>query len=604
MSTRKVSFPMPRKTEMHTSAPHKSKLFSAEILKETVQDNPESEESDASEVISSINYDNIYVPSCMMESFIDRGILPKRAAKVIVQKFKNQIIDCSPCSIESKLSRIMSERYDNNAKMKTYNNRKEHISTPLSPNENMIIKLGIQHQCFPGFSSLNWSSLYSSAACEHADGQKLVSYQSDALVKARTLGMMRHVTLRNFEELFESGKFSSRVSIAAHITRTENKMYSKSAYFTYSNIVRTNVSFSSASVDLILIALKNFWFDTLEVKIGNSYMHIDRSIFRHYAKAFKDHDNFFLELPSHKVPMHLMAKLYHWMIFDDYKLLFDGDFLPMYNMAKFLDVRVLLNQFWATFAATDCAGLYDQQAFQAYLKARQLQCEDIMTIMLGRIRKFFLPLIASQEYIEFDANEVIFALKLNKIYVNSEDEIFFCALRWLEHDWENRRLFLMDIMSAVRFRLLSPWLHRSILFQPETETIGKLGRWKDIRALLWDACLYAQAQLVFRLSPSKKHDSAVVLKYSRSHIADRSWAYCPEVPHHHDILCPHFRPLTCATFNMFLNLLHKYAQEFMDKLMFVPYKHWHTYRCCKDFDKQRKIALRPPPYQVIKERDL
>lgn len=349
----------------------------------------------------------------------------------------------------------------------------------------------------------------------------------------------------------------------------------------------------------MLIALKNFWFDTLEVKIGNSYMHIDRLIFRHYAKAFKDHDNFFLELPSHKVPMHLMAKLYHWMIYDDYKSLFEGDFLPMYNMAKFLDVKVLLNQFWATFAATDCAGLYDQHAFKAYLNARHLQCEDMMTIMLGRIRKFFLPLIASKEYIEFDANEVIFALKINKIYVNSEDEIFFSAVRWLEHDWDNRRLYLMDIMSTVRFRLLSPWLHRSILFHPETKTIKKLGRWKEIRALLWNACLYAQTQLALRLSRMKKKpDSSSIVKYSHSHIAERTWTYCPGVPHHHDILCPHFRPLTYATFKMFLTLLHKYGQEFMDKLMFVPYKHSHTYRCCKDFHKRRLKPLRPPFYKV------
>lgn len=353
----------------------------------------------------------------------------------------------------------------------------------------------------------------------------------------------------------------------------------------------------------MLMALRNFWFDTLEVKIGNSYMHIDRAIFRHYAKAYKDHDNFFLELPSHKVPMPLMAKLYHWMIFDDAKVLFEGDFLPMYNMAKFLDVKVLLNQFWATFAATDFAGVYDQQAFLAYMKARQLHCEDMMTIMLGRIRKFFLPLVASQEFVEFDANELIFTLKINKIYVNSEDEIFFSALRWLEHDWENRRLFLTDIMLVVRFRLLSPWLHRSIVFKSENVTIAKLGQQKEIRAMLWDACLFAQAQLAFRLSPSMKYDSLIINEYRCSNVAQRSWAYCPEVPHHHDILCPHFRPLTCATFNLFLNVLHKLAQQFMDKLMFVPYKHWHSYRCCKKFTKIRKVSLRPPPYKLLHEKD-
>lgn len=225
MTSRKLSFPMPRKTEMHTSAPHKSNLISAQISKKNVQDT-DSQESDASEGISPYSYDDIFVPSCMMESFIERGTLPKRAAKIIVKKFKNQIIGTSPCSVESKLSRIMSDRYDNDV-MKTFDNRKQIINTPLSPSENMIIKLGIQHQCFPGFHSLNWSSLYSSAACEHAESQKLVSCQLEALHKAKTLGMMRHVTLNNFEKIFKSGKFRSKVSIAAHIIRTENKYYCK-----------------------------------------------------------------------------------------------------------------------------------------------------------------------------------------------------------------------------------------------------------------------------------------------------------------------------------------------------------------------------------------
>lgn len=352
----------------------------------------------------------------------------------------------------------------------------------------------------------------------------------------------------------------------------------------------------------MLIALQNYWFDTLEIKIGNSYMHVDRAVFRFYAKAFKDHDNYFLELPSHKVPMPLFVKLYHWMISDDSQLLFDSDFLSIYNMAKFLDVTVLLNQFWATFAASNSAGLWEQGAFQAYTQARKMQCEDMMTVMLSRVQKCFLPMIASQEYVEFNINEVIFVLKMNTIYVNSEDEMFFCAVRWLEYDWENRRRFVMDIMSTVRFRLLSPWLHRSIMFKPETKIIAKLGQCKEVRTLLWDACLYGQALLAYRLSPSKELDNSIVLKYSQSDSPDRLWAYCPGVPHHHDLLCPRFRPLTYATFNIFLNLLHSYANEFMDHLMYVPYKHWHTYRCCKDIDlsknKSRIALMRAPVYRI------
>lgn len=225
MSNRKLSYPLPRKTEMHTSVPYKS----AKVLRKTVQESADSEESNASEILGFSNYDYIYVPSCMMNSFIDRAILPKQAAKLIFQKFKDRLIDSTPCSVESKLSRIMSERYGNDAR--TYNKGE----TPLSPNETMIVKLGIQHPFFPGFNSLNWSSLYSSAACEHAESQNLVSCQLNALERAKTLGMMRYASVSTFEELSESDKFRSKVSIAAHVSRTDNKKYCKLAYSIYPN---------------------------------------------------------------------------------------------------------------------------------------------------------------------------------------------------------------------------------------------------------------------------------------------------------------------------------------------------------------------------------
>lgn len=222
-------------------------------------------------------------------------------------------------------------------------------------------------------------------------------------------------------------------------------------------------------------------------------MHVDRYLFQHFAIAFADHTNCYLELPPHKVSMYLMGKVYEWLINDAKELLLDGNLLAMYTLAKFLDVRRLLQQFWYNFAISDRFGFWEQDAFQAYLEARRISCNDMIAILLSRIRKCFLPLVASSEFLEMNVNEVIFIFKLDNICVNSEDEVFFAAVRWLEHNWSNRRVYLVQIMATIRVRLLSPWLQWSIIYKPENKVIQKLGLNDHVRAMLWDACLFGEA---------------------------------------------------------------------------------------------------------------
>lgn len=217
---------------MHTSVPQKTnKNKRNQNICGNAQANPDNRENDECKDRNTITSDGIFVPNCMVQAFINRGILPKRAAEVLAKQCKQKLDDSSPCSAESKLSRILDEGYEKQMEINgdIFVNSDDADVNSLSLTEDMIIKLGIQHQCFPSITSLNWKSLYSSATCENAEKGKLVSSQMEALNKVKIVGMLRHKTVHNFEDIFESGRFSSSVSIAAHMTRTENKKFCKSS---------------------------------------------------------------------------------------------------------------------------------------------------------------------------------------------------------------------------------------------------------------------------------------------------------------------------------------------------------------------------------------
>lgn len=219
----KCKFSMPKKTEMHTSAPQKMKERKRNRnIRGNAQDNPDIRETNESkDTRKTITSDDIFVPSCMVQEFIDRGILPKRVARVLSKQYKDKLNDSSLCTVEAKLSRILDEK--NLMLVDRSDSSGNDSYTSLSLTEDMIIKLGIQHQCLPSFNSLNWKSVFSSAACNNAESRRLVECQMEAMKRIKIIGMMRHQTVDSFEDIFESGKFSSKVSIAAHMTQTERK---------------------------------------------------------------------------------------------------------------------------------------------------------------------------------------------------------------------------------------------------------------------------------------------------------------------------------------------------------------------------------------------
>ncbi|XP_034474930.1 uncharacterized protein LOC117782092 [Drosophila innubila] len=441
--------------------------------------------------------------------------------------------------------------------------------------EKSVVNVSKRLQSYPSVASVDWSTLYSNAAKLHAQDRLLVPCQQQKVEMVQAIEMMKAITECNFENVETGGKYSSTISVAQQLGEQYNRHLTAS--------------------ELIVLTLRNFWFDNLELKIGDNFMHVDRYLFQYFANAFADNSNYYLELPPHKASMHLMGKVYEWLINDNNELMLDSNFIAMYNLVKFLDVRRLLQQFWYNFAISDRFGFWEQDAFQAYLKARQISCNDMIAILLSRTRKCFLPLVASSEFLEMNVNEVIFIFKLDTICVNSEDEVFFAAVRWLEHNWSKRKEYLVQVMATIRVRMLSPWLQWSIIYKPENLVIKEFGTNCQVKAMLWDACLFGEASVANK-QLSDECGKLLKLKYDQANEVQRYWVNCQGVPHHHDVKCPRYRKLTYEIFKLFLTRLQTYGQEFINVIIYVPQKHSNTYKCCEYSDsKHPKFVKRVNP---------
>ncbi|XP_017065777.1 uncharacterized protein LOC108104308 isoform X2 [Drosophila eugracilis] len=287
-------------------------------------------------------------------------------------------------------------------------------------------------------------------------------------------------------------------------------------------------------------------------------------------------------LPVQKVQISQIAKLYEWMLCEGKPFPAGPEAISIFSAAKFLGIEDLMEQYWTAFSRKGELAIWEMTAFHIYLLAKELRCSEIMTVMFGRIRKCFLPLVASWEFLEFNVNEVTCMLSNDMLCVNSEDEIFFAAFYWLDFAWNERKKHAVKVMSAVRFGILSPWLRRSICNVPENDRIGEIGQLPEVCRWLWQGTMVSQAIVVDGQKSQDKYVKMHLDEWQRHKIPERYWIYCLGVPHHHDYKCSRFRELTYETFKRFLHSLHAHAQIFMDSLQFVPNKIWNTYRCCVD----------------------
>ncbi|CAH2006210.1 unnamed protein product [Acanthoscelides obtectus] len=197
-----------------------------------------------------------------------------------------------------------------------------------------------------------------------------------------------------------------------------------------------------------------------------------------------------VELPADKCSASAFAFIYEWMITGEpsYKELSRENVLDIFNSAKYLKIKDLVEQCWAFI---DHNGVFmEDTAFLLYMDAKEKNLPEVRELMLPRIQEFFLMLVSSQNWLELDIEDVKCFLKSNYICVNCEMEVFMSGVRWLKHNWHDRSEYTHAILECVRFGNIAPWQLVDIKRNPENPDFMELAQDPKICKMIDDGLAY------------------------------------------------------------------------------------------------------------------
>ncbi|XP_022211967.2 kelch-like protein 7 [Drosophila obscura] len=254
---------------------------------------------------------------------------------------------------------------------------------------------------------------------------------------------------------------------------------------------------------------------------------------------------------AHKDVTYTGFKLaYEWMINENYKLQ-RKDIVELYLAAEYLKMPQLLDHLWSLFHEEKF--VTDAIAFQIYLECLPHRKSKLQNLMLGRVQRFFLMAVATEEYLRLDHADVSEILDHSNMCVNSELEIYYSAVRWLHHDWPERKQHAPSIMAVVRFHLMTNQCISSI--RAELQELHSI---PAVQTLI-DEALYAGNT---QQKPTR-----------------REWVYNMRIPHHHNCACPQWRCLDLTTFDKYLELIIVTGPSYSKSLKYLT-SGW-TMPCCQ-----------------------
>lgn len=193
----------------------------------------------------------------------------------------------------------------------------------------------------------------------------------------------------------------------------------------------------------------------LEILIDDEIFRVIMIVLQSYSMFFRQRSNSekIIELSNEKISSEVFRKIYRWMWSS--KAVEREDLIPLLIGAQYLKVELLELQIWNLIQ--DAGKFQECEALLLYLEAKIWKFEKIENMMMARVQRFFLTFVASEDFLLLDSDEIQKWLKLDTIGINREVEVFYCAARWMLHDWVEREKYLMDLMKLVRFGLMKPW---------------------------------------------------------------------------------------------------------------------------------------------------
>lgn len=203
---------------------------------------------------------------------------------------------------------------------------------------------------------------------------------------------------------------------------------------------------------------------------------IGKETFQCHSIVLKVHTNYFMiseeagfsmekiELSPTDVSMESFREIYDWMLNEDYSIP-RPKFADIFKSAVFLKIRDLIKE---CMAIIDSKELIDErEAVAIFLEAKRVNCPLLQSHVITKISRIFLTFVSSLDFLELSFNEIVEFFKSHGIAVNSEMDMMYVALRWLEFDWPKRAECVRDLFKLIKFDLMPLWILTEIKKYPK-----------------------------------------------------------------------------------------------------------------------------------------
>ncbi|XP_036143987.1 uncharacterized protein LOC105831862 isoform X5 [Monomorium pharaonis] len=227
------------------------------------------------------------------------------------------------------------------------------------------------------------------------------------------------------------------------------------------------------------------------VRIDNDEFYCHLLVLQSYSTFFDEKICKNIDLSGSSVTSKAFSIIYDWMISpinESCQLLRRDNILEIFTAAQYLGIKELEEQCWGFI---DNDELFSEDtAFLLYLEAKKIGNTAVMELMVPRIMKFFLMLVSTKDFLELSSDELCLLLKSNYICVNSEMEVLMSAVRWLMHNWNERKQYMLEVLKCVRFGLIAPWQLIDVKRNPENPEFMELMSYPEVQKMVDDGLAF------------------------------------------------------------------------------------------------------------------
>ncbi|XP_016957645.1 uncharacterized protein LOC108029694 [Drosophila biarmipes] len=298
-----------------------------------------------------------------------------------------------------------------------------------------------------------------------------------------------------------------------------------------------------------------------EVTIGKSRHPVHLMALQSFSRMFRDMSNdLSVDLPEEKITPRSFCLIYDWMI-EDTPILPRLGLLEVLQAASFLDMPQLVSQ--CQYCLEN--GFKEDSAAILYFEAKILKLEETHRECLMRVSKFFLTLVASQEFLRLPLKPLLMLIASNSIGVNMELEVFMAAARWLNHHWPQRQTNITAVTSSIRFGLIPPWLLIQ-LQKPDVTAVEvrRIVSEPEVRQAIHDGIAYTTTRLFY--GADREAFMQHLHKTNVKPPMQRYWIYDRKCRHHHRMQCKITLDLTYETFVEYLNYLQMQHRDYWQSM--------------------------------------